>query len=66
MAVGAFVNAEIEKRGTTVSERRASDILEKTKKYLQLYTPSPRSGPSADISVRQQINSGSNRIENGY
>ena len=29
MAVGAFVNAEIEKRGTMISEKRIPDILEK-------------------------------------
>jgi hypothetical protein len=29
MAVGAFVNAEIEKRGTMISEKRTPDILEK-------------------------------------
>ncbi len=51
MAVGAFVNAEIEKRGTMISEKRASDILEKTNKYLQLNTPPLRSGLSAEISV---------------
>jgi hypothetical protein len=29
MPVGAFVNAEIEKRGTMISEKRTPDILEK-------------------------------------
>ncbi len=28
MVVGAFVNAEIEKRGTMISEKRALEILE--------------------------------------
>jgi hypothetical protein len=50
MAVGAFVNVEIEKRVTMISEKRASDILEKkTNKYLQLNTPPLRSGLSAEI-----------------
>jgi hypothetical protein len=51
MAVGAFVNAEVEKRGAMISEKRASDILEKTNKYLQLNTPPLRSELSAEISV---------------
>jgi hypothetical protein len=29
MPVGAFINAEIEKRGTMISEKRTPDILEK-------------------------------------
>jgi hypothetical protein len=51
MAVGAFVNAEIEKRGTMIPEKRASDIPEKTSKYLQLKTPPLRSGLPAEIGV---------------
>ena len=44
MAVGAFVNAEIEKRGTMISEKRASEILEKSNNGLK------RNGDPADLS----------------
>ena len=52
--VGVFVNAEIEKSWTMISEKRASDILEKTSKYLQLNTPPLHSGLSAGISIRRE------------
>jgi hypothetical protein len=39
MAVGAFVNAEIEKRGTMISEKRASEISEKSNRVAGGFSP---------------------------
>jgi hypothetical protein len=51
MAVGAFVNAEIEKRGTMISEKRTPDILVKTNLCIQPILPAETAAKTADTCV---------------
>lgn len=70
MAVGAFVNAEIEKRGTMISEKSASEILEKSNKRFQTHGQTDcallkRSGKHSRQDGDYALSSGTNWIR-GY